>query len=97
MKSAPFYEGQKVVYINDVWFKKGSIHTVYKNYRMGCGCWYIDVGEKDDCEYERIVCICGWSEDYNNERIEWYSAKSFVPLEEEKEEICEEELEEMEA
>lgn len=46
MKSniAPFYIGQKVVYITGINMPKNSRHTVYDIKQDDCGCWVIAIG-----------------------------------------------------
>lgn len=82
---APFYVGQKVVYITGEKMPRGSIHCVRGLCKMYCGCWMIDVGISNgssatyycqDCDPDRLgTCRPPY-------QSLWFASEAFRPVQE---------------
>jgi len=78
---APFFVGQKVVYITGKCMAKDSIHVVRGVTQYSCGCWAIDIGESHNSR----GCYCSkHNSDPIYTRKAYYQASSFRPLQEQK-------------
>lgn len=87
MKSnlAPFYIGQKVIYITGIHMPKNSIHTVLNVKQIDCGHWVIDIGKNSNIPYTYVGCaICNTGTTQFISHVDWFAANSFRPVQEQK-------------